>query len=122
MKKTLSLLALVAALGAILLVAAAPGTATTSPASTAAAKKKIPILKVSVKDDFFSPKKVTIRKGSIIKWTWHGFNEHNVHVGGKKSGDKFSGTFTHRFLNKGKFKVLCTIHEDVGMAMTVTVK
>ena len=119
MKKILSLLALVAALGAILLVSAAPGTATPPRAATA---KKIPVLKVSVKDDFFAPKKVTIRKGSIIKWVWHGFNEHNVHVGGKKSGDKFTGTFTHRFLNKGKFKVLCTIHEDVGMKMTVTVK
>jgi plastocyanin len=122
MKKILSLLALVAALGAVLLVSAAPGTATTSRASTAAAKKKIPVLKVAVKDDYFAPKKVTIRKGSIIKWTWKGFNIHNVHVGGKKSGDKFKGTFQHRFLNKGKFKVLCTIHLDLGMKMTVTVK
>jgi plastocyanin len=130
MKKILSLLAVLAALGAVLLVSASPGAAGTPRATAAKTKttkkipvpKKIPVLKVAVKDDFFAPKKVTIRKGSIIKWTWHGFNEHNVHVGGKKSGDKFKGTFQHRFLNKGRFKVLCTIHEDLGMEMTVTVK
>jgi plastocyanin len=114
MKKTLTLLALLAALGAVLLVTASPGTAVTARAAA--------VKKVAVKDDFFGPTKVTIRKGSTVKWVWRGFNVHNVHVAGKKSGDKFSGSYTHRFLHKGKFKVICTIHEDVGMKMTVTVK
>jgi plastocyanin len=80
---------------------------------------------VSVKDNFFSPKAKTIKKGSTIKWTWRGNVPHNV-VKAKGPGKRFSskvqakGTYKHKFTRKGKYTIVCTIHS--GMKMTVTVR
>jgi plastocyanin len=115
MKKTLTLLVSLAALGAVLLASASPGSAVTAQA----ARSKI--TKVGVKDDFFQPAPVKIRKGGTVRWVWRGFNEHDVHVAGKRSKAKFRGTFSHRFLKPGRYHVFCAIHADVGMTMTVVV-
>jgi plastocyanin len=114
MKKTILLLLVFAALGAALLATASSGARVKARAA--------PVKTVKLKDDYFSPKKVTIKKGSSIKWLWRGFNEHDVHVGGKNSGLKITGSYSHRFLHRGKFRVYCLIHEDEGMVMHVTVK
>jgi plastocyanin len=75
---------------------------------------------VSVKDDFFSAKKITVSKGTTVKWTWKGDNPHNVVGKGFNSGVKTSGTFSRKFKKAGTFKYRCTIHS--GMKGTVVVK
>ena len=80
---------------------------------------------VSVKDNFYSSKAVTIHKGQTVKWTWRGKAMHNVTVtkGPSKfrSSTKTKGTFTHRFTKKGTYRLVCTIHAP-DMKMTVTVR
>ena len=85
---------------------------------------------VSVRDDFFSPKTVTIRSGNRVKWTWRESNDHNVTFrkvprGASKkprARTKASGTFTRTFRTRGTYRYVCTIHEAFGMTGSVKVK
>ena len=69
---------------------------------------------VLVKDDFFKPERVVIKKGGAVTWRWKGSNPHNVAI--KKPGSnkvvkrstvKTSGKYTTRFRSTGKWRVLC---------------
>ncbi len=81
--------------------------------------------RVSVKDDRFVAKSVTIRKGSSVRWVWKGKAPHNVTVsrGPKRfrSGTKTRGHFKHTFKKSGTYRIICTIHAP-DMKMTVKVK
>jgi plastocyanin len=98
--------------------------------STLAAKPKPKLVKVE--DDFYSPKKLTVKPGTQINYVWNKSNldSHNVSlVSGPKgvvhskfrsktatSGVKFKPTFT----KVGTYHFKCTIHPS--MTMTVIVK
>ena len=81
-----------------------------------------------VKDDFFKPERVVIKKGGQVTWRWRGSNPHNValkppgssHVS-KRSTVKTSGHYTTRFRKVGKWHVLCEIH-PTKMRMRVIVR
>ena len=85
---------------------------------------------VSVRDDFFSPKRATIDSGDRVKWTWREEGDHNVRFrrvpsGASKrpgEGTKTSGTFTRKFTRRGTYRYVCTIHEDSGMTGSVKVE
>jgi plastocyanin len=68
---------------------------------------------VSVVDDAFKAKTITISKGTTVKWTWKGSNPHNVKFGGFTSKVQVKGTFKHKFTKKGTFKYRCTIHSNM---------
>jgi plastocyanin len=80
---------------------------------------------VSVKDDKFVAKSVTLSKGASVRWVWKGHAPHNVTVvrGPKmfRAGTRTKGRFTHKFTARGTYKIICTIHAP-DMKMTVTVK
>jgi plastocyanin len=78
---------------------------------------------VSVKDDFFGPKSLKIRKGTKVVWTWKGKRRHNVSEANAKfrSGTKKKGTYKHTFRKRGTYLILCTIHAP-DMQMTIKVK
>ena len=78
---------------------------------------------VSVKDDFFGPKSITITKGTKVVWTWKGKHKHNVSEANGKfgSGTKRTGTYSHTFKKKGTYLLFCTRHAP-DMQMTVKVK
>jgi plastocyanin len=80
---------------------------------------------VAVKDDFFSPKKLTITKGSKVKWVWKGTERHNVAVANGPSNFRFgtrkTGTKSHTFKKRGTYSIVCTIHAP-DMHMTIKVK
>ena len=78
---------------------------------------------VAVKDDFFSPKSITIAKGTKVVWTWKGKHKHNVSEANDKFGSttKRKGTYSHTFKKKGKYLIFCTIHAP-DMQMKITVK
>lgn len=110
-KQALAITAAALVTAAVPAVAASPTTAT-----------------VLVKDDFFKPKEVTIRKGGTVTWRWRGSNPHNVAIKRpgsskvvKRSAVKKSGRYTSRFRAIGTWRVLCEIH-PVGMRMRVIVK
>jgi plastocyanin len=77
---------------------------------------------VSVKDDSFSAKTVTITRGSTVTWRWTGDDSHNVSGKGFRSPVKRSGTYKHRFTKRGTFTYVCTLHADDGMRGKVVVR
>ena len=88
---------------------------------------------MKVKDDFYKPDNVKIKKNGKVTWKWgQVFNNHNVTLkkgpkGVKKSKFRSQTTgaegfkFTKKFKKPGKYNFYCTIHPDV-MTMKVTVK
>jgi plastocyanin len=83
---------------------------------------------VLVKDNFFKPDRVVIKKGGKVTWRWKGSNPHNVVIKKpgtnkviKRSTVKTSGSYTTRFRRTGKYPVLCEIHPR-NMTMRVIVR
>ncbi len=80
---------------------------------------------VLVKDDFFSPKSLTIPKGTQVKWLWRGKSPHNIAVANGPStfraGTRKKGHFEHTFKKRGKYSIVCTIHAP-DMHMVIRVK
>jgi plastocyanin len=96
------------------------------------AKAKPKVVKViKVEDDFYSPKKLTIKSGTELKYVWNKNNldTHNVKLisgpkgaAGFKSRAATSGVkFNHIFTQPGTYHLECTLH-PTGMKMTVIVK
>jgi plastocyanin len=77
---------------------------------------------VSVSDDYFAAKTITVSRGSTVTWRWVGDDGHNVVGKGFRSKVKSSGTFKHRFAKRGTFRYTCTLHADDGMAGKVIVR
>jgi plastocyanin len=80
---------------------------------------------VQVKDNKFVANKLTVKKGSTVKWIWKGQAPHNVKVtkGPVKFGSKTqsTGTFSKKLTKAGTYQIVCTIHAP-AMKMTITVK
>jgi plastocyanin len=80
---------------------------------------------VAVKDDFFDPKRITVKKGTKVVWAWKGSERHNVAVAQGpltfRAGTRRKGTFKHTFRKRGTYSIVCTIHAP-DMHMTVKVK
>lgn len=78
---------------------------------------------VSVIDNDYDPKDLTIKRGETVKWTWDGQLPHTVTDRGKSfdSGVKNPGaTFEQKFDEAGAFNYYCTLHP--GQEGTVTVE
>jgi plastocyanin len=89
-------------------------------ATTFAGQAK-PAAKVTVKGSNgsykFKPKKVTIKKGQTVKWSWDSDADHNVtfDVGSKhsKTATKVSN-YRRTFKKKGTFTYFCSVHGFTG--------
>jgi plastocyanin len=81
--------------------------------------------RVTVKDDFFSPKSISIGQGTKVRWVWKGESRHNVAVADGpvvfRARTRRSGHFDHTFSKRGTYRIVCTIHAP-DMRMTVKVK
>jgi plastocyanin len=118
----------------VVLIALAVGALGATGMASSHAKGKT--AKVKVRDNFFGPTKVKVKKNKKVTWSWgsNGTSEtHNVTLkkgpnGVKKS--KFTSQdssspgfkFTKKFKKPGKYNFVCTIHAQVGMKMKVVVK
>jgi plastocyanin len=79
--------------------------------------------KVAVKGLTFTPKSISVKKGTTVKWTWKtGGVPHNVVGKGFKSKTAATVTFSKKFTKKGTYKYVCSIHKAQGMTGTVKVK
>jgi len=130
MRRTLTIITALAALVALVAM----------PTAGLAAKNK----NVKVRDDFFSPTKVTVKKNAKVKFKWGSgnINTHNVTLkkgpngvkkskkactGGKitKCNKSASGAigikFNPKFNKKGTYNFVCTIHPTT-MKVKVVVK
>jgi plastocyanin len=79
---------------------------------------------VSLRDNFFRPASVTVRKGDTVKFRWLGNASHNVTVARGpqrfRSGTKASGSYRKRMTRRGTYRLVCTVHS--GMRMTLRVR
>ncbi len=84
---------------------------------------------VSMVDNAFQPKNVTITAGDSVKWTNNGIRPHTSTSGtnGQPDGKWDSGavqpgkTFSHTFNAAGTYPYYCTFHYMAGMTGTVKV-
>jgi plastocyanin len=118
----------------IALLACAVGCAVIVPVASSAGvthKPKPVVKKVKVADDFYSPTKLTITKGSAVNWVWspQNFESHNVTLIKGPKGVKHSkftsidGTtglhFKRTFATPGTYHFECTIHPSMNIAVIV---
>jgi plastocyanin len=87
---------------------------------------------VKIGDDYFTPAKLTVGKGTRIVWRWPGYDEsgsvHDVKlVKGPKGVKHFHSesaasdySFRRTLTKRGRYSLVCTFHE--GMEMSVRVK
>ena len=85
--------------------------------------------KVKVADNFYSPKKLSVPRNSTIVWKWSNLNgeTHDVYLDSKPKGVKrFQSTpaatfysFKRKLRKPGKYRIICTFHEDMAMRITV---
>lgn len=86
--------------------------------------------KISVGDDYFGPPKVTVAKGTTVKFSWleDNGNSHNVKLQkGPKGVKRFKSadaatdfTYAKKLTVPGTYKIVCTLHQD--MKLTIIVK
>jgi plastocyanin len=85
--------------------------------------------KVEVGDNFYSPSKLTVNKGSTITWVWpdEALDVHDVKLSkGPKGAKKFQSDpggagFKYKRTLKvpGTYKIVCTLHEEMTMTIRV---
>lgn len=119
--------------GPTTLIACLAAGAVVVPTALGTTTKKPVVKKVQVVDNFYSPTKVTIKKGQQVNWIWsrNNFNTHTVTlIKGPKgvSKRKFSSFqasggvhFKLTFTRAGTYHFECRLH-PLEMNMTVTVK
>ncbi|HEX8101588.1 MAG TPA: plastocyanin/azurin family copper-binding protein [Solirubrobacteraceae bacterium] len=85
---------------------------------------------IKVGDNYFvrshGVPKVTVSKGTTVKWRFKGDSVHNVVV--KKGPKKFesklmkSGTFKKKMKKKGTYLIYCSVHGQDDQSMKLVVK
>jgi plastocyanin len=95
------------------------------PAAAVGASSK----RVQVGDDYYGPAKVTVKKGTTVKWTWlaDNTNSHDVKLSKGPAGvKKFKSasaasdyTFSKKLTKKGTYKIVCTLHRTMRMTIVV---
>ena len=98
-------------------------------AGTVAASGPVPkaeaarTVNVTVGDDFYRPSRLTVARGTRVRWRWRARDEHNVTVvsGPQRfhSPDQRTGTFTRTLRRAGRYTIVCTIH---GQMMRIRVR
>ncbi len=111
-------MAIASTLAAVLFVA---------PASGGSSEQRRPVDgRVAVRDNFFSPRSLTIQSGEIVKWTWKGDNRHDLAFtklpkGASRRGAaaRSDGRWYRKFRKPGQYRYVCTLF--AGMRGSVTV-
>lgn len=79
---------------------------------------------VTVGDNFFRARSLTVSKGTTVTWRWRGRAPHNVVV--TRGPVRFSsktqtkGSYRRKLSRAGTYRIVCTIH--AGMAQTIRVR
>jgi plastocyanin len=100
---------------ALALIVAGGGLATAAPTKT-----------VKLKDNFFAPSKLTVERGTTVRFKWAGFNPHNVRKASGPGGRFTSRTtwrrgvnFAKKFKKLGTYRLVCTLHSGMELELTV---
>ncbi len=78
---------------------------------------------VSVGDNYFGTKTISLGRGATVTWKWSGTLLHNVKVrtgpANFKSPNQVHGTYSHTFSVRGTYKLYCTLHRYMTMTVVV---
>jgi plastocyanin len=95
----------------------------------AAALGGTPTKTIKVGDDYYGPAKVTVKRGTTVKWTWLADNadSHDVKLTRAPKGVKrfhsasaaSDYTYSRKLTVPGTYRILCTLHQDMTMTITV---
>ncbi len=116
--RTRALIALPAAFATFVLVAtggAARAVVPVAPAPTP------PDVHVQAVEDYYAPSTVEVQRGGAVVWDWTGAHNHTAtdYTGMDlyDSGVVVPGapSFSYTFVAAGTYRVICTLHSDVGM-------
>ena len=103
------------------------------PTALGTTQKKPVVKNVQVRDDFYTPTKVTVKQGQQVNWIWskQNFDTHTVTLikgpkgVNKKKFSSFQASagvhFKLTFTKAGTYHFQCQLH-PLTMNMTVTVK
>ena len=101
----------------------APATTTSSSSTSGgtAAPSGGKTVTIDMKNIQFSPKTVSVKVGTTVKWVNQDSVPHNV-TGGPLHSPTFSkgGTFTYKATKAGKISYVCTIHPGMTATLNVT--
>ena len=83
--------------------------------------------KVTVGNNYFSPKSKTISRGNAIAWVWRGGASHNVTArtsSGRvafrsKTTSRKGYRYAKRFRKAARYSVICTLHPRMKMSLRV---
>ncbi len=80
-----------------------------------------PSYSVSVIDNAFTPKQLTVPVGQNVSWVWSGTQPHDVVFNdGPSSEVQTNGQFDRSFPTAGTFSYICSLHS--GMNGTIIVQ
>ena len=86
---------------------------------------------VELGDNYYAPKTVTVDRGATVTWRWPSFDQagdvHDVKLSSAPRGVKkfhsqpasASYTFKRTLEKPGRYKIICTLHEEMKMTITV---
>jgi plastocyanin len=102
-----------------------------APALAVAATSKAKTRTVSVNDNYYGPRALTVHVGDTVRWRWSedATDVHDVAVkSAPKGAAKFASdpmaageSFRRKLTKAGSYRIICTFHEE-EMSMTITVK
>ncbi len=78
---------------------------------------------IRLKDDYFSPKSTSVKRGTTVTFRFAGRKAHNVVV--TKGPAKFSsptrtsGTYRRKVTRRGTYTLVCTLHSGMTGKLTV---
>lgn len=106
----------IASLAVLVLAVAVPAAAHSS---ASAAKTR----SVKLADFTFTPKVLTISRGTTVRWLWKDGLAHNVTSRGtrrfRSSTTKSRGSYSVRFTKAGTYRYVCTIHASMKAKIVV---
>lgn len=107
---------------AVIAALAVAGAATATAVAGQPVAHSAKTVQVAVKDDFYSPKSLSVSAGTRVNWVWKGQDPHNVTVVSGPtdfaSSTKRKGDFARTLKKTGTYKIICTVHEQ---RMTIVV-
>jgi plastocyanin len=86
---------------------------------------------VTLGDNYFAPKTVSVKRNTTVKWRWPGFDQagdvHDVKLkSGPKGERKFQSeaaatdyTYKRKLKTPGTYKIVCTLHHEMTMTIKV---
>ena len=86
---------------------------------------------VRIYDNYYLADDITVKRGATVTWKWPGYDEagdvHDVKLkSGPKGAKKFQSepaatdyTFRRRLTVPGRYRIVCTLHEEMTMRIRV---